>query len=132
MVLGPHAHLVLRLGLAIVFGWFGIDKFLHVEAWYGWIPGWLAFVPQDAFLYVLGSAEVIIALLLLGGKYVRFASIACAAFLAGVVLSFGINEVTVRDIGLIAAALALALSPQPIKFHEMHTFHKFIQQRRKR
>jgi uncharacterized membrane protein YphA (DoxX/SURF4 family) len=120
MNLGKHSQFVLRLGLAIVFGWFGIDKFLNVSAWYGWIPEWLSFVPQNPFLYVLGLLEVVAALFLIGGRFVRIVSLACAALLLGVVVSFGINEITVRDIGLIAMALALAMMPEHRRFHEMH------------
>ena len=131
MNLAAHSGLVLRLGLAFVFGWFGIDKFLNVSAWYGWIPSWLSFVPQDGFLYVLGALEVIAALLLLIGRYVRLASLGCAALLIGVVVSFGINEITVRDIGLAAMALALAMMPEPIRYHEMHVFHQLMRRRKK-
>jgi len=129
MNLGKHSQLVLRLGLAIVFGWFGIDKFLNVSAWYSWIPEWMSFVPQDAFLYVLGVLEVVAALFLLGGRFVRIVSLACAALLVGVVVSFGINEITVRDIGLIAMALALAMMPEQRKFHEMHEIARRLHKR---
>lgn len=131
MPLSAHSPLVLRLGLALVFGWFGIDKFLHVSAWYGWIPAWLTFVPLDAFLYVLGALEVIAALLLLIGIYVRIASLACAALLIAVVLNFGINEITVRDIGLIGMALALAMLPEPKRYHELHELHRLVRRRRR-
>ncbi len=131
MTVSKHAHFVLRLGLAFVFGWFGVDKFLNVQAWYGWIPSWLTFVPQNPFLYVLGVVEVIVALFLLLNKYVRFASITCAAFLVGVVLSFGINEITVRDIGLIAMALALALMPVQKKYHELREIERFVRRQKK-
>ncbi len=117
--MAKHVALVLRLGLAFVFGWFGIDKFLHVDAWYGWIPAWLSFVPQDAFLYVVGAVEVVLALLLVIGRYVRITSLACAVLMLGVVFSFGINDITVRDIGLIAMALALAMMPEPRKYVEL-------------
>jgi len=115
-----HISLVMRLGLAFVFGWFGIDKFVHPSAWYGWIPAWLGGVPQNPFLYALGAVEVILALLLLAGRFARFAALACAVFLVGVVVNFGITEITVRDIGLIALALAIAMSPDHRKYHEVH------------
>jgi uncharacterized membrane protein YphA (DoxX/SURF4 family) len=114
------AALIMRFGLAFVFGWMGIDKFIHLSAWYGWIPSWLAFVPQDAFLYAVGAIEVILAVLLIGGRFVRFAAIVCAVLMAGVVFSFGINDITVRDIGLIALALAIAMTPEHRRLHEIH------------
>lgn len=114
MIRNP-AMLLLRVGLAFVFGWFGVDKFLHVQNWYGWIPSWMSFIPKDPFLYALGAAEVVLAILLLTNKFARIAAIICAAFLVGVIFSFGINDITVRDIGLIAMAAAIALSHVPKK-----------------
>ena len=117
--MSKHVHLVLRLGLAFVFGWMGIDKFLNVSAWYGWVPEFLTFLPQDPFLYVVGVVEVVLALLLLAGRFVRFAALACAVLMGGIVLSFGLNDATIRDIGLIAMAIALALMPER-KYYELH------------
>ncbi len=131
MTMSKHSALVLRLGLAFVFGWFGIDKFLNVNAWTGWIPPWMTFVPAIPFLYALGAAEVLVALFLLGGKYVRICSLACAALLIGVTLSFGINEITVRDIGLIAMALALAMQPEQRRYHELHELAKYARKHKK-
>ena len=129
MSLGKYSQLFLRLGLAFVFGLFGIDKIVHWPLhilWLGWIPNWLTFVPQNVFLIALGIVEIIVALLLLVNRFVRLAALACAAFLAGVVFSFGINEYAVRDIGLIAMALALALMPEPRRYHDVHEFMKKI------
>ncbi len=126
---GTYAPIVLRLGLAFVFGWFGVDKFLNVSAWYGWIPAWLSFVPQDPFLYVIGALEVVVALVLLWGRYVRLASLACAAFLLGIVLNFGLNEFTVRDIGLLAMAIALAMMPEQRTYYELQQLARRIRKR---
>jgi uncharacterized membrane protein YphA (DoxX/SURF4 family) len=130
MSLAKHSALVLRLGLAFVFGWFGIDKFLYVDNWLGWIPSWMTFVPPHPFLYALGVLEIVAALFLLGGKYLRVVSLACAALMAGIVFSFGINDITVRDIGLIAMALALAMMPENRKYHELDQLHKAIKHKR--
>ena len=127
-----HVRWLLRLGLAFVFGWFGVDKFLNVDAWYGWIPFWLDFVPETQFLYAVGVIEVILAFFLLINRYVRLAALVCAAFMIGIVVSFGINEITVRDIGLIAMALALALFPEKRKFYEPHEVHKEVKKHKKR
>lgn len=129
MSVSKYSQLVLRLGLAFVFALFGIDKIFHGPlhvVWSGWIPNWLPF-PEAPFLYVLGALEVIVAMLLLVNRFVRLAALACAAFLAGVAFSFGINEYTVRDIGLIAMALALALMPE----RKQHDVHEFLKKRRK-
>lgn len=130
MTVQKHTRLVLRLGLAFVFGWFGIDKFFYVANWYGWVPGWLTFVPRDFFLYAVGGFEVVLALLLVVNRFVRVAALLCAGFLLGVVFTFGINEIVVRDIGLIAMALALAMQPEQRKFHELHRLQELMKRHR--
>jgi uncharacterized membrane protein YphA (DoxX/SURF4 family) len=134
MHLKKHATLVLRIGLAFVFGIFAVDKIfqapLHV-AWFAWIPPWLSFIPQNLFLYGLGAVEFVLALMLIGGKFVRLAALACATFLLGVVLSFGINEITVRDIGLIAMALALAMLPEQNQYHELQEIQRLVHKKRR-
>ena len=128
MNLNKYSALVMRLGLAFVFGLFGVDKIIHHPLgvdWTGWVPAWMP-LPQALFLYVLGALEVIAAIMLLIGKYVRLAALACAALLIGVLVNFGVNEITARDLGLTAMALALAMLPEHRKYHELHELAKKI------
>jgi hypothetical protein len=55
--------------------------------------------------------ELVLAAWLLSGVYVRYAGLLCAATLAGITLSnFSLFAISFRDIGLMFAALALAVS----------------------
>jgi uncharacterized membrane protein YphA (DoxX/SURF4 family) len=113
-----HSQLALRIGLALVFLWFGVDKLMHPQYWLdAWVPqGIQAFVaglsvaPRDA-LNLLGIVEVLVALSLFTGYFVRWFA-AAIAFLVGVSLVHGFNEVLVRDVGLIGALVALILWPE--------------------
>ncbi|MFQ5847810.1 MAG: DoxX family membrane protein [Candidatus Methylomirabilales bacterium] len=106
------SRLVVRVGLAVVFLWFGVDKFVTPEAWIGWIPSWLYRLIrewQNPFLYLLGAGEVMIGLAFLTGWYLRVAATAASVFLAAVILSSPFSDITVRDIGLLGAAVSLLL-----------------------
>ncbi|MFQ5881763.1 MAG: DoxX family membrane protein [Candidatus Methylomirabilales bacterium] len=108
------SRLAVRLGLAVVFLWFGVDKFLAPEAWVGWIPSWLFGLLggwQNPFLYLLGGAEVLVGLSFLTGWYLTPAAMASSIFLAAVILSMGFSDIVVRDIGLLGSALSLLLPP---------------------
>jgi uncharacterized membrane protein YphA (DoxX/SURF4 family) len=112
----PHAKfatLVLRAGLGAVFVWYGIDKTIHPEIWGGWVPAMVKSVlPVSValFLKAQGVAEITAGVLLLLGKFTRLAALTTALFLASILIFIGPNDVTVRDIGLLGAALSLFLT----------------------
>lgn len=109
----------LKLGLATVFLWFGVDKFFHPNYWIdAWIPASvLSFVSnfginEIQFTYLNGIFEVVVGLSLLTGVFSRiFASLA-VLFLVLIILFIGFNEVIVRDIGLIGGLVAIATWPR--------------------
>lgn len=108
------SNLFIRLGLAFVFLWFGIDKFVHPSYWLNaWLPSWfqavLNFLNINGlnFVYANGIFEIIVGLGFLFNIFVKLFAFLTILFLLSIVLSFGLNEVIVRDVGLIGAALAL-------------------------
>ena len=117
--LDKHKHygtFVARIGIAAVFLWFGIDKFVHTINWIGWVPEWMqALIPMSMtnFMYVQGIIEAVIGLLLLIGYNVRFAGLLAVLTLAGVEIAMvgtGQTEMMLRDAGLLAASLSLFLT----------------------
>ena len=104
------ASLLLRLGVGGVFFWFGVDKFLHPQAWTAWVPSWMpGMIGLDPtmFIYVLGIIELVLGGFVLVGRFLRLAALGCAVALAGIVASLPWSDISVRDLGLLAAALAL-------------------------
>lgn len=104
------ARLAFTLGLAFVFVVFGIDKFINPHGWQGYVPLWIPFAVIP-FLYAVGILEILLGLLLLWPTTSRLAAIVCAAFLLGTILTLGWNETMIRDAGLFALAVGLALEP---------------------
>jgi uncharacterized membrane protein YphA (DoxX/SURF4 family) len=113
-----HSQLALRIGLAIVFLWFGIDKFIQPQYWIdAWVPQWaitsigkLGIGPKD-FISLLGIFEISVASGLATGFFLRYFAIAGALFLITVFAVHGLNEILVRDLGLIGGLVALILWP---------------------
>lgn len=111
-------HLVMRVSLAFVLGWFGIQQLRAPNAWTGFIP---AVVLEHS--PVSGAALVLLhGLLLAVAACGIFLGIACtaASWLASalllevtiaLVLAEGSAPLVVRDIGLLGLALALAFDP---------------------
>ena len=105
-----YCSVLLRLGLAIVFGLFGRDKLTHPEHWVVFltpqVTRFFPFGPYE-FLKFQGVAETLLATALLSGFMTRLASAAAAGLLVLIVVFLWPDPVAVRDVGLFFATLAL-------------------------
>jgi uncharacterized membrane protein YphA (DoxX/SURF4 family) len=108
------ATLLLRIGLAIIFLYAAIGSLINPQEWVGYLPSVLKdMFPADILLKLFSVYEAALVVWLLSGVYIRYAALLCAATLAGIVVSnFELFAITFRDIALIFAALALAVSKQ--------------------
>lgn len=114
------SHLILRLSLAAVFLWFGIDKFFHPGHWISsWIPQYVInvvgflHISANAFVYSMGVVELLIGISLAANMFIDFFALVAAIMLVIVSLTHGLSDVLIRDIGLIGALLALVFWPNP-------------------
>jgi uncharacterized membrane protein YphA (DoxX/SURF4 family) len=112
-------HIFIRIALAFVFLWFGIDKFIHPQYWIdAWVPKMvmnvLGFIglPIIHFMYINGAFEVLVGISLLSNMYIKLFSILSVIFLISIIIFNGFNEIVVRDVGLMGGFLALAFWPE--------------------
>ena len=111
--LSNYGPLVLRLGLAFVFLWFGFSQLFQPESFYGYLPPMMMHLSSSLphpLIILNGLAEIILGLLLLTGKWTRVAASLLAAHLFFIILSLGYNEIAVRDFGLMIGTIAIALN----------------------
>ena len=117
-----YSNIFLRLGLAFVFLWFGIDKFFDPTYWLqAWVPqsvshyalNW-GIQPND-LVYAVGVFETLVGISLLGNLFVPLFSGLAIIFLLAITLFHGFNEVIVRDVGLIGGLLSLLVWPRQRK-----------------
>ncbi len=109
---------ILRLGLAITFLWIGVLIFKNPEAWGGYLQPWAArLLPIPVSQAMIGTAilDIAIAALLLINTLTWLGAIAGASHLVIVLAVSGITDITVRDIGLLAATLALVIDSLPAR-----------------
>lgn len=111
------APLLLRVGLATVFLYAAVSSLVSPREWIGYLPPVLtSHISGFTLLKFFSVYEFALAAWLLSGVYARYAGLLCAATLAGIVVSnFSLFAISFRDIGLVFAALALALSPEDSK-----------------
>lgn len=111
-------QLLLRVGLALVFLWFGISKLIMPQYWVSsWLPQAAGramlgahLSPGDLVLLV-GIFEIVAAFSLASGFFSRWFALAVALMLIGVTVFHGLDESSVRDMGLVAALAALVIWP---------------------
>ena len=102
--------LILRIGLGAVFLYAGVNSILNPSAWIGFVPELVEAIPyvtRELFLQAHGIFEIILSVALFTGiRKKETATLSFLSFLA-LILFYGIDDVTFRDIGLLAASYAL-------------------------
>lgn len=110
---------ILRVGLAITFLWIGILIFKQPEAWGGYLMPWAAgLLPVPIEQAMIGTAvlDIAIGVLLLFDYFVWFAALVGTIHLIIVLAVSGITDITVRDIGILAATASLTAESLPKNF----------------
>lgn len=110
---------ILRVGLAITFLWIGILILKQPEAWGGYLQPWamkLLAVPIEQAIIGTAVLDIVIGLFLLVDTFTWLAALIGAIHLIIVLTVSGITDITVRDIGLLAAVLALMADSLPKNF----------------
>jgi uncharacterized membrane protein YphA (DoxX/SURF4 family) len=110
------APVVLRIGLAIVFLWFGYMQLTHTQMWLGLIPKWLlslSGLQAATLVHFNGAFEIVFGICLLFGFFTRVVSFLLALHMIHIALTLvmaqGIGAISIRDIGLSFAAVTLFL-----------------------
>ena len=109
------AFLLLRTTFTVAPIVFGLDKFANLLTYWpqylaGWIDGIVPGTAQQA-MYAVGGVEIIAGILV--AIVPRWGALVIAAWLLGIIVNLvtlpGYFDVALRDLGLLAGALALSL-----------------------
>lgn len=107
---------ILRVGIGITFLWVGILILRDPEAWGGLLQPWASgLIGGSLTQAMIGTAilDVTVGGLLLVNVFVWPAALLGALHLVIVLTTVGINAITFRDIGLLAATVALTVHTWP-------------------
>jgi len=85
------------------------------SAWIGYFPHFIrGFIPDMLMLQIFSAGEVLLALWIISGWRLYLAALISMLALLGItVTNLAVLDVTFRDVGLAAAALALAFLTMP-------------------
>jgi uncharacterized membrane protein YkgB len=115
----------LRLSLAVILAWIGALKFADPSPVVGLLQASLPFLAVNAFVYLLGAVEIVVAILLVTGIALPFAGLVTVGLFAGTLTIFVIapgvtglplltlaGQFLLKDLGLMAAAVnVIAMAP---------------------
>jgi uncharacterized membrane protein YphA (DoxX/SURF4 family) len=106
----------LRVGLAITFLWIGVLIFKNPESWGGYLQPWAVWllpIPPEQAMIGTAILDITIGAFLLIDFLPWLAALVGAIHLVVVLTVSSITDITVRDIGLLAAALAVVIDSLP-------------------
>jgi uncharacterized membrane protein YphA (DoxX/SURF4 family) len=119
------APAVLRIGLSLVFLWFGTEQILHTSMWTSLIPGWitsLSGMSAATLVHCNGAFEIVFGLCLMAGYYTRVTALLLALHMFHIALTVGYSSIGVRDFGLSLATTSVFL--YGADFWSLDTFGK--------
>ncbi len=101
---------ILRIGLAIVFLWFGINQIVEPNSYLGFLPDWLTKIsPIDPtmIVYLNGSFEILFGTALLLGLFTRIVAFVLFLHMADIAFTVGLDAIGIRDFGLTVATFII-------------------------
>ncbi len=107
--LEKYSPTVLRVGIALVIIWFGLEQMKDFEAWSGIIPSWatsLTGLSAVTIVKINAWSEVVFGLAHLLGIYTRITGLILTLHMATITFIVGYNPTGVRDFGVTIGALA--------------------------
>lgn len=86
--------------------------------WIGFAPPWLgSFIAPEAFLTIHSVFNIVVGIGLLIGLWRIIFSAAALASLAGILIFYGVDDITFRDVGLAIVSFVLVLRALKRKQH---------------
>ncbi|OGZ65721.1 MAG: hypothetical protein A3D34_03440 [Candidatus Staskawiczbacteria bacterium RIFCSPHIGHO2_02_FULL_33_16] len=111
--------------MSITFIWIGILILKDPQAWGGYVQPWVVkMLPVSVEQALLSTAilDILIGILFLIDWFSWVAGIVATLHLAVVLTVSGITDITVRDIGLLAATIVIMLEDLPLHIKNKFNF----------
>ena len=111
--LSTYSATVLRVGIALVFLWFGWSQLHDTSQWVAYVPQWVSDMTSlslKTIVYLNGVFEIIFGSALLLGLFTRFVSLLLALHMLDITYIVGLDAIGVRDFGLAVATIAVFLN----------------------
>lgn len=107
------APTLLRVGMSLVFLWFGTQQILNTDMWTALIPSWIVSMSglsAVALVHFNGAFEIVFGLCLISGYFTSITALLLALHMLDITFTVGYTGVGVRDFGLSIATIAVFLN----------------------
>ncbi|MES2623171.1 MAG: DoxX family protein [Patescibacteria group bacterium] len=107
-----YSPVLLRIGISLVFLWFGYSQVSDQVQWVAYVPEWLPSmlgIQVETFVKLNGIFELVFGIALLAGFWTRTASLLLGLHMLEITHVVGFDATGVRDFGLSIATLAIFL-----------------------
>jgi uncharacterized membrane protein YphA (DoxX/SURF4 family) len=103
---------ILRIGMSLVFLYFGFRQASSPDDWIGYVPSFLTgtIITANNLVILNSIIEITLGLFLLIGIYVKASALILAVHLFFITFSLGLSPLGVRDFGLAIATLVVYLN----------------------
>lgn len=104
---------VLRIGISLVFIWFGYSQLAEVQSWVSYIPDWAVTstgLKAEMLVQLNGIFELVFGGLLLLGILTRYTAFLLMIHMINITYIVGFDSIGVRDFGLSIATIAIWLN----------------------
>ncbi|MDB5254742.1 MAG: hypothetical protein JWL92_118 [Candidatus Nomurabacteria bacterium] len=109
----PYSPTILRIGLALVFLWFGTSQIIDPVAWFGFVPesaATLTGLTIANLVFLNGLFEIVFGTALLFGLFTRLSAFLLFVHILDIALIVGLDSIGIRDLGLSVATFAVFLN----------------------
>jgi uncharacterized membrane protein YphA (DoxX/SURF4 family) len=112
MKLENYSKEILRIGITLVYIWFGLSQLITPSSWIGYLPTWIYSIPIDItyFIYVNGGIEIILGILILLGFKVRILALILSLHMLLIMFHLGYNDILIRDFGILIGTFVIYLN----------------------
>lgn len=119
------APLVARIGVGLVFFWFGMIQIFNGETFLGYLPGFVKLVPLQplTIVFLNGLFDSLVGLFIIVGFLTRPVSLIASLHLLVVIIGLGYNDIAIRDLGLLVVSLSIFLNGPDRWSFDAHYLH---------
>lgn len=99
---------ILRIAISFTVLWAGVRGILNPTDWVGFVPEFVGnFIEPEIFLIAHGFLWIFVAAGLIAGFWRPFLSFVAFVGFVSILIFYGIDDITFRDVGLALTALVL-------------------------